>query len=202
VATRLTGDKRRATIIRAARRLFAAQGYERTKMEDVAKAAGCTTGPVYHFFGSKRDLYAAALRSGIRDARGSIDKLHNSSPDASPMQRLLLSCDRLLDLLSVRETTNFALEAPRVLGYDAWQELFEHGLIPLLERDLRAAMMDGELDPEASEPLAVLIAGAILTCGNRMATIPRDESFTVELERFRNALRRMILRLRVEVPAI
>ena len=56
MATRLTGDERRVTIIRAARRLFADQGYENTKMEEVADAAGCTTGPVYHFFGSKRDL--------------------------------------------------------------------------------------------------------------------------------------------------
>ena len=201
MATRLTGDERRLVIIRAARRLFADKGYEATKMEEVAEAAGCTTGPVYHFFGTKRELYAAALRSGIHDARRSIDKVHVESPEASPLWRLQLSCDRLLDLLSVRETTNYALEAPRVLGYDAWLELFERGLIPLLERDLRAAMMDGEIDPEPPEPLAVLIAGAILTCGSRMAGIPRDDSFGAELERFRSALRRMIERLSVMVPA-
>ena len=202
MADRLSGSERRATLIRSARKLFAERGYEATKMEDVAEAAGCTTGPLYYFFKTKRDLYSAALRSGLRDARLSINKAHEDAPDATPVERLLLSCDRLLDLLSIRETTNFALEAPRVLGIDAWQELFERGLIPLLERDIRAAMIDGSIDPEPPEPLAVLLAGAIMICGSRMASLPRDETFPAELERFRRALHRLILRLAVDSAAL
>src|SRR5207237_3369389 len=55
------GDKRRQ-ILSAAVRVFAAQGYEATRVGDVAKEAGVAYGLVYHYFGSKEAVLEAVFR--------------------------------------------------------------------------------------------------------------------------------------------
>jgi AcrR family transcriptional regulator len=50
----------RADILAAARRRFAAEGYERTTLRAVAADVGVDAALVIRYFGSKRDLFAAA----------------------------------------------------------------------------------------------------------------------------------------------
>ncbi len=52
----------RATILTEARTLFAAQGYAGTSVRGVASAAGVDAALVHHYFGTKEDLFLAALR--------------------------------------------------------------------------------------------------------------------------------------------
>lgn len=52
----------RGRIIDAACQCFAAYGYSKTSNEDIARAAGLTTGALYHYFGSKAELFAAVYR--------------------------------------------------------------------------------------------------------------------------------------------
>jgi TetR/AcrR family transcriptional regulator, fatty acid metabolism regulator protein len=54
-------DKRRQ-ILSAAVRVFAAQGYEASRVGDVAKEAGVAYGLVYHYFGSKEAVLEAVFR--------------------------------------------------------------------------------------------------------------------------------------------
>lgn len=54
-----SSDETRARILGAARRCFAAQGYGATTNKQLAAEAGLTTGAIYHYFGSKRDLMFA-----------------------------------------------------------------------------------------------------------------------------------------------
>jgi AcrR family transcriptional regulator len=49
----------RERILRAARHSFAELGYEAATNKTLADGAGLTTGALYHYFGSKLDLYAA-----------------------------------------------------------------------------------------------------------------------------------------------
>jgi len=58
---RLAGDERRELVALAAGRLFAANGYTGTRMEDVAAEAHVTKPMVYRHFDSKKDLYLAPL---------------------------------------------------------------------------------------------------------------------------------------------
>jgi AcrR family transcriptional regulator len=51
----------RRDIVRAARRLFARQGYAGTSMSDVARAAGVAVQTIYASCGSKRDLVLALV---------------------------------------------------------------------------------------------------------------------------------------------
>jgi AcrR family transcriptional regulator len=58
---RLPGAERRELIIEAAGRLFGERGYDGTRLDDIAAAAGVTKPVLYRHFDSKRDLYLALL---------------------------------------------------------------------------------------------------------------------------------------------
>lgn len=53
-------------ILEAARKTFAAQGFAATTMDAIAEQAHIAKGTLYLYFPSKRDIYLAALRQGIR----------------------------------------------------------------------------------------------------------------------------------------
>ncbi|MEU9301452.1 TetR family transcriptional regulator [Streptomyces sp. NPDC048269] len=52
----------------AARSEFAARGYDKTSVRGVAKAAGVDPALVHHYFGSKEDLFAAAIELSMEPA--------------------------------------------------------------------------------------------------------------------------------------
>lgn len=56
----------RAAILAAARELFATRGYERATIRDIAARAGVTHGSVMRHFGTKEELFVAAM-PGVRD---------------------------------------------------------------------------------------------------------------------------------------
>ena len=65
-ATDSGNTKRR--ILDIAREMFSVHGYEVTTNRDIASAAGITSGALYHYFGSKLDLYLAVhedVQSGV-----------------------------------------------------------------------------------------------------------------------------------------
>jgi AcrR family transcriptional regulator len=61
-----TADGKRRQILDAAVRVFAVQGYESSRVGDIAKEAGVAYGLVYHYFGSKD----AVLDTVFREAWG------------------------------------------------------------------------------------------------------------------------------------
>lgn len=63
---RLPAAQRRALILDAALRTFAAHGYEGAAMEEIAAGAGISKAVVYDHVASKRDLYTQLLHA-IRD---------------------------------------------------------------------------------------------------------------------------------------
>ncbi|MBS1868785.1 MAG: TetR/AcrR family transcriptional regulator [Actinobacteria bacterium] len=60
---RLPGPERRALILSAALRTFAAHGYDGAAMDEIAAAAGISKAVVYDHVASKRDLYVMLLEA-------------------------------------------------------------------------------------------------------------------------------------------
>jgi AcrR family transcriptional regulator len=63
---RLSAEDRRASIIAAARVLFARNGFRGTGTSDIAAAAGCSEPVIYKHFASKQALFAAVLEDCTR----------------------------------------------------------------------------------------------------------------------------------------
>jgi AcrR family transcriptional regulator len=80
---RLPAAERRSLIVEAAGRLFGERGYERTRLDEIAAAAGVTKPILYRHFGSKEALYLALLErhrddlatfSGLIPAEGALEE--------------------------------------------------------------------------------------------------------------------------------
>ncbi len=55
-----SSEETRGRILEAARVCFSRYGFDRTTNRQLAEAAALTTGAIYHYFGSKRELYVEA----------------------------------------------------------------------------------------------------------------------------------------------
>ena len=109
----------RARLISSAEKIFARDGFEAARLEEIAAEAGYTRGAFYANFSSKEDLFFALLEGEI-SAR--IETIESAMRDlSSPQSRLhvvrkfflALSQDRRWSLLSL-EFKLFALRHPEV----------------------------------------------------------------------------------------
>lgn len=60
--TYLPRDERRAQLLAVGLRLFSSQPYDAVAIDDIAREAGISKGLLYHYFGSKRALFAEVVR--------------------------------------------------------------------------------------------------------------------------------------------
>ena len=81
------GKKTRREILSAALRVFGEQGYSATRLEDVAKEAGISRGPIYWHFSSKENLHSEILKSSLKKYKNRIDKALKSM-DGSPLTKI------------------------------------------------------------------------------------------------------------------
>lgn len=58
-------DRRRAKLIKAALRVFAIKGYEKTSVDDITKEARCSHGLFYHYFDAKDAAFEAVLAEAV-----------------------------------------------------------------------------------------------------------------------------------------
>src|SRR5215210_5207693 len=80
-------------LVAAAIEVFRRDGYERARVQDIARAAGLTTGAIYANYRGKAELLSEAI--GERTTR-EIEWLLRESPNQSPRELLSLLADRLL----------------------------------------------------------------------------------------------------------
>jgi AcrR family transcriptional regulator len=83
-----TGDTRQA-ILDAARRAFADSGFDRARLRSIADEAGVDPSLIVHFFGSKRELYEAAISAPPAPV------LEDAAPEGGHNTSLALLCDVL-----------------------------------------------------------------------------------------------------------
>lgn len=90
-------------------RLFFENGYEQTKMKEIADEAGVSVGLVFHYFNSKEDIYNIIIRQGSEDYVHISEQLQDYTEDA--YQTLFDTAVQLLQLLDshVKTTRTFFL---------------------------------------------------------------------------------------------
>ncbi|MBT9292442.1 TetR/AcrR family transcriptional regulator [Prosthecodimorpha staleyi] len=87
-------DKRRA-ILKAAARLFADGGYDRSSMAEVAKACGVSKALVYHYYVSKDVLLYDIIRLHLDELVAAVEGANGH--DEAPRERLVRLASALLD---------------------------------------------------------------------------------------------------------
>jgi AcrR family transcriptional regulator len=162
---RLPGAERRALILRAALRTFAANGYDGAAMDEIAAGAGISKAVVYDHVASKRDLYTQLLhavrtqiedvveealripgRDGEERVRAAVDAIYRYVEEHGEASRLLV-----LELWGANVST---------IGHEL-QEKLSSGLLRTLGSETTA--FDGRPDRELQlKLLAELLKSAVL----------------------------------------
>lgn len=184
-------DPLRAQLLDAASRVFAREGYDGTKILDIVREAGLSTGAVYSRFRSKNELLRAAVISSTAKLRvvGNEHAVHLLDLLTG---RSALRHDGLSDSEAVRlEAYVTARREPEVAAALAdSNERWRESMLPLVD----AAIADGTLRPDA-DPEAVLFLfrtlylGTILHRGSGLPG-PDPDAWEALLARIAEALGR------------
>ncbi len=147
------GPDTRGQILEAARSSFADRGFKGTTIRAVAADAGVDPALVHHYFGSKDDLFLAALEIPADPSKLLSTVLEHGIDGAGErLVRLVLS---VWDDPQIRMRLVALVRAG--LGHEESQSLLHDGLLRLVLRPLRRA-----LPPEEADRRAQLVATQVL----------------------------------------
>jgi len=173
---RPAGEDTRAAIMAAARKQFAARGYEAATMRGIARDAGVDPRLVHHYFASKEEVFVEAMQFPVRPTTV-IGPLVEAGPDGmgERLVRVFFAAwdgpdqrERIMALLASAATSP---EGARMLREFVSQEILQRVAAVLpgpdarLRAELAASQMIGvafvryliALDPLASAPVEQLI---------------------------------------------
>jgi AcrR family transcriptional regulator len=148
----------RAALLKAARTIFAEQGYAAAATEEIVRRAKVTRGALYHHFEDKRALFDAVASDVAREIAGKIDAM---TPMDDPLKALIVGTGAFLDAcLDPAVRRIYLIDAPAVLGWHRWREIdAPHGVRSLRE-GVTAMLAEHPDNALAIEPTTFLLAGA------------------------------------------
>lgn len=149
-----------AAIVKAARRLFGSDGFQKTTMDDIAAAARVAKGAVYHHFKTKEAVFEAVFDQASRDLVAEIDQVSRAENDI--LQAMAAGTRHYLAACAKGSTGQIILrDGPAVLGWERWREIDAQHFGGKIPRALTAAMERGLIAKQPVEPLARLLLGAM-----------------------------------------
>jgi AcrR family transcriptional regulator len=161
-------------LLEAARRLFAADGYQATSLDDVVRAAGVTKGALYHHFRGKRELFRAVFDREQRElALVSVAAYHGQD---DPWTGFYEGCRAFLEALVDPGVQRIALlDGPAVLGWEEVREIEAGYSLAMIREGLEEAMRTGRIPRRPVEPLAYMLFGALCEGGMMVARGSGDQ---------------------------
>ena len=156
----LRSQATRRVLVTSARALFGARGYAGVGTEEIVRAAGVTRGALYHQFRDKADLFAAVAEEVEAEISERIAAGAGAATD--PVEALRAGARLFLDACAEPEVERIILlDAPAVLGWEAWQALAGRYGLGLVRLGLQSAMDAGAIVPQPIAPLAHILIGAL-----------------------------------------
>lgn len=117
-APRRTQAERRAgtqaQVLASACRIFGDKGYANTSLEEIAADCGLTIRPVYHYYGNKRELFAAVNAHMERKIVDALTTNAAAGDFLAGWQAFLSLCDDA----GFRQIV--LIDSPNILGRDRW----------------------------------------------------------------------------------
>lgn len=156
----LRSEATRRRLMTAARALFGARGYADVGTEEIVRAAGVTRGALYHQFRDKADLFAAVAEEVEAEIAERIASA--TGVEADPVGALRTGARLFLDACAEPEVERIILlDAPAVLGWEAWRDLAGRYGLGLVQFGLRSAIEAGAIAAQPVAPLAHVLIGAL-----------------------------------------
>jgi AcrR family transcriptional regulator len=178
----------RAALVTAGRRLFGANGFAATSVEDIAREARVTTGALYHHFPTKAAVFEAVFEQVHADLGAATLAAVTEATDA--VELLVAGIGVFLDQMLEPQVARIVVtDAPAVLGLARFTELDERYALAATIAALEAANESGALAVDDPPTLARLLFGALVRAGLLIASSPEP---TATRDAVAAALRAMI----------
>jgi AcrR family transcriptional regulator len=189
----LRSEATRQRLVAAARTLFTERGYAGVATEEIVQAAGVTRGALYHQFRDKADLFAAVAETVHAEIAERITAGAQADGPTDPMAALHAGVQRFLEVCADPAVERIVLlDAPAVLGWQAWRDLADRYGLGLLQHALQAAIDAGAIPPQPVVPLAHVLLGALDECALYVARAddptPARQECTAILQRLLDGL--------------
>ncbi|MFF0386140.1 TetR/AcrR family transcriptional regulator [Streptomyces sp. NPDC004673] len=144
--------RRRETILEAAGRLFAEQGFEWTTVAQIASAAGVSSGSVFYYFDDKPSVFRAVFEQALPENEALIAR-HQGTEE--PLAAILDVVSGLAADAEDPNASGMVVELLRRIGHDEQlgavveraSEVVREGLAGLVARGIEAGTVDPVLDP-------------------------------------------------------
>jgi AcrR family transcriptional regulator len=162
---RTQADRSAATkdaLVRAARPLFAHEGFGGVSTEAIVRAAGVSRGAMYHQFKDKTALFEAVFEAVEQDVTTRLATTVAGAGESDPIALMELGAHTWLDVCAEPEVQRIVLlDAPAVLGWERWRELglkYGSGLVEAL---IAHAISIGRIEEQPVRPLAHVLIGSL-----------------------------------------
>jgi AcrR family transcriptional regulator len=160
-------DIRQAAILEAARDLFSRQGFHKTTMPEIAKAAGASVGLIYYHFDNKADILVAIVKefhdSGLMALKGPQDSTDPGKRLDAAIRDLFMEFDRYSKVFVILYKDLPAVSREERQQIYALEEETVHRVVMLIEEGQRA----GKFAPDI--PNVELLAANIVGLGHLWA---------------------------------
>jgi AcrR family transcriptional regulator len=177
-------------IERAARKLFAARGFDATSIDEIAARAGVAKGAVYHHFDSKREIFTRVLDR----IQGELAALPTIVPrrGAGALDVMAEAVLRYLLAASEPDVKRILLvEGPAVVGWAKWREI-DAKYFGAATRAGLAQVLGPKATEREVDALAHLVLGAVMEGALLCATAEDPKQTARDVT---NALRRLMTSL-------
>ena len=177
----LRSEATRQRLTAAARSLFAERGYAGVGTEQIVQAAGVTRGALYHQFRDKADLFAPAAETIDAEIAERITAGARADGPLDPMIALHAGVRRFLEVCADPAVERILfLDAPAVLGWQAWRDMADRYGLGLLQQGIQAGIDAGATTPQPVVPLAHALLGAVSECAIYIARAEDPEAASRE----------------------
>src|SRR5579863_680672 len=185
------GATTKAKIIAAARRLFAASGYEGTSTEAVLEEAGISRGALYHHFEHKQALFAAVLEAVEIDVTAATGRARVNVTD--PVEALRAACDAFLKMACDPEVRQIVLiDAHSVVGWEKWREIEERHGFGRLKQAFQAIASAGRIPEDMADMFAHIVLASLIEIAFVIARAPDP---AIAARGGRSAMKELLTRL-------
>ncbi len=138
-------DQTRAAILDAALSAFAERGFEGASIREITGSIGVGHNLVRHYFGSKEDLWRAAVRHGLEPAAQSIIEMFDAG-EARPLRPTLRAGLELVMAEAAANPDAFRLLLAEALrGGPRFDQIFEDVLAPMSRAIFDYARLTAEI---------------------------------------------------------
>ncbi|WP_106964997.1 TetR/AcrR family transcriptional regulator [Amycolatopsis orientalis] len=159
--------KRRA-ILDAAAICFARNGFEKTSTADICRAAGISSGSLFHYFPSKRAVFVGIFEA---DTTENEELLAAAAEMADPWEAVLAVVERMSAAIVLPGVVRLILEAAAQAARDpefnelirSNDDLLRVGLTGLIERGVHTGRLSPMLSPADAGNWVVALVDALLS---------------------------------------